>query len=141
MADKRFLCAGALAVFVACGLTAAVVLWPGGHATAADNPGAPVPAGEAARLAESLDPAAKPALADNKVTQDEYVAAVNAAVACIRSAGYPVTDPAWSAGRLKYTVGGFPSEAALKAAKPAIEACYDEHLRSIDLVWQGSLAR
>jgi hypothetical protein len=66
---------------------------------------------------------------------------VNETVVCIRAAGYQVTDPQWSGGLFKYDVQGFSTEAALKAAKPSIEACYEQHLRSIDLVWQAGVGK
>ena len=111
----------------------AAMAWPG-SAGAGPDEGAQVPAGEVERIAQGAGPEQQAALEDGQVTNSEYVNAVYATVACIRAAGIPVSDPSWSGGRLEYTGGPFPTYEELQAAKPIMQACYEQHLRGLDVV-------
>ena len=136
MRTKLILAGAGLALFTA--LAGAWLVFNGpGQGSAADNPGAAVPAGESDRLSAALVPGAKAALSDNKVTRDEYVAAVDATVACMRAAGIRVSDPVWSGGSLAYT-SEFPSQEGLSAGKAVTESCYEDYLRGIDIVWSAT---
>lgn len=103
----------------------------------AGEPAGSVPISETSSLGSLLAPDKQEILADGKVTRLEYVAATDAAVACIRAAGIPVLDPQWEGDRLVYTSGPFPSRAAVEEARRVLDGCYDEHLRGIDIVWMN----
>ena len=133
MRRKLILAGAALATFAA--LAGGWFMFNGpGEGSAADNQGAAVPIGLGDRLGVALEPGAKLAFADNKITRDEYVAAVDATVACIRAAGISVSDPLWSGGRLVYTAE-FQTQGELTTGKPTTESCYAGHLRGIDIAW------
>ena len=137
MRKKLILAGAALATFAALAGGGWFMFNGPDEGSAADNPGAAVPAGEGDRLGAALVPGAKAALSDNKVTRDEYVAAVDATVACMRAAGIRVSDPVWSGGSLAYT-SEFPRQEGLSAGKAKTESCYEDYLRGIDIVWSAS---
>lgn len=120
-------------------VTAALVLRPfGGSAGAEDEPGVRV---AEAGIADGLDDSAALAFSDGRITRDEYAAAMDAAVACIRDAGYPVIGPTWTTSPegvevYGYSVGPFDSKAALDESKPVHESCYVTHARGVDVAWQ-----
>ncbi|MBI2767240.1 MAG: hypothetical protein HYX53_15190 [Chloroflexi bacterium] len=131
---KVILAGAALLAVIAVGAGGAAAFWPdrGDTARAADDPGVAVPNGEEGRLGATLDGAGKTALSDGKVTNTEYLDAANAAVACIRAAGFTVSDPMLVDGRYSYITSGFVSKTALDAAKPILDGCYNKNLRGID---------
>jgi|GEM_PF-4008734 len=131
--SKMTLAAVGVVTLAAIAALAAVIAWPN-SAGAGPDEGAQVPAGEVERIAQGAGPEQRAALEDGQVTNSEYVNAVYATVACIRAAGIPVSDPSWSGGRLEYTGGPFPTYEELQAAKPTMQACYEQHLRGLDLV-------
>lgn len=127
---KRILLTSAAAIAVV-SVGAIALFGPrGGQATAEGSPVVAVAANEAALLNVTLDAEGKAAFADGMITNSEYEAAVYAYVGCVRSHGIAITEPTWEGGRLNATA----SYKNRETAKPLIEACYDNHLRGIDVV-------
>ncbi|MCC7365259.1 MAG: hypothetical protein IT303_12895 [Dehalococcoidia bacterium] len=120
------LAAAAVAVVLAAAAVVGVQL-----ARSSEGERATVPPGEAERLGG--DAVQQAALGDGAVTMTEYEEGVHATIACYRAAGIPVMDPVWTDGRLDYQAGPFATKAELDAAKPVMEACYQAHLRGLDV--------
>lgn len=82
----------------------------------------------------------KAILADGKVTQDEYVAAVLAARDCSIAEGLRISEARWeSSGRFVYELGGYDTREELTQASPAFNRCNEAYIGGIDTVWRNSL--
>jgi len=83
-----------------------------------------------------LSPAATAALADGVVTEDEYAAAVQATVTCIRATGYYAADPAPDgSGRLVFGYGGTETHAQLAGPAMVGAECRARHLAPVEERW------
>lgn len=79
-------------------------------------------------------------LADGKVTEEEYVAAVLAARDCSIGEGLRVSEARWEAsGRFVYELGGYDTHAELTEHSPAFNRCNEAYMSGIAMVYENSL--
>jgi 1,2-phenylacetyl-CoA epoxidase PaaB subunit len=75
-------------------------------------------------------------VADGKVGQREYEAAVANTQNCVRAAGFPVSSSTWDGRVLSWHVGPVPADQG-KAADAAYQDCYVRYQRAVDVIWAG----
>jgi hypothetical protein len=79
----------------------------------------------------------RPAFADNVISRDEYEAAVNRTVSCMRSAGVTVEGPSWEGTALRLVYSA-PSRAEMDKARETYADCFARYSREIEEAWDGT---
>jgi hypothetical protein len=79
----------------------------------------------------------RPAFADNVISRDEYEAAVNRTVSCMRSAGVAVDGPLWEGTSLRLVYSA-PSRTEMDKARETYADCFARYSREIEEAWDGT---
>ena len=88
---------------------------------------------------DALSEYASSVLSDEELTFDEYRAATDELVNCVRSQGVLITDPVYSTElhQFDYSIGPYATLEASDAALLVYESCDAEYLHDITSAWVG----